>query len=89
MTNWQQFWEFCIQEAWRSEKPLHQKELVDALIQTRKKWAEKSGMATEPRVCRLGDATIITLWMCGLQQAFGWLHQISGGIGTATDTNSH
>ena len=36
MTDRLQFWEFCIQEAWCSGKPLHHKELVDALIQTKK-----------------------------------------------------
>ena len=81
--------EFCIQETWRSVKLLHQKELVDAFNANEKNWAGKPRAATEP-VCR--DAINAQLWMCGLQQEFGWLRisrpssDLWGGIGTTTQT---
>ena len=45
----------------------------------REKIGQRNREATE-RVFR--DAKIVqtTLWMCGLQQAFGWLHQIFGEV---------
>ena len=69
------------------------KSLWTLLMKTKRMLAERSGRAMQP-VCRDEKVFPTILWMCGQQQAFGWLRisrpssDLWRCIGTTTKTNS-